>query len=181
MHRFALLFALALAGCTPPEATSTPSTSPTPATMRETSTGYEIITADNSHAAVHRVAASLQRVWTDLPEVHAELGISVEVMNSGSQEIGNRRFVVRRMFAGNPLSTFLDCGTVVGVLIANTYRIEMSVLTSLRPSTSGGTELHTRVEGKAFDPGSSGGAVPCRTTGRLEQRIAGTVRERTGT
>ena len=85
------------------------------------------------------------------------------------------------MLAGNSLSTFLDCGTVVGVPIANTYRIEMSVLTSLQPGTSGGTALHTRVEGKAFDPGSSSRAVPCRTTGRLEQRIAGMVRERTGT
>ena len=83
MHRFALLFALALVGCTPPEATSTPSSSPTPATMRETSTGYEIVTADNSRAAVHQVGASPQRVWTDLADVYAELGIPAEVVTSG--------------------------------------------------------------------------------------------------
>lgn len=180
MRRFILLSALAMAGCTPPETTSRPSTSATPATERETSTGYEIVTADHSHAAVHTIATSPQRVWTHLPDVYAELGIPVEVINSDSREIGNRRLVVRRTLAGNPLSASLDCGTVVGVPVANTYRIELSVLTSLRPGASGSTELHTRLEGKAFDPGSSSGAVPCQTTGRLEQRIAG-MGGRTGT
>jgi hypothetical protein len=123
-------------------------------------------------------AAPLDQVWAVLPAVYDQLGIAVATLDARTHRIGNTALVAHRRLAGQRVSAFLECGTTAfGAPLADTYRIEASVLSTQRPAPAGAM-LETRLEARAVNPGVSGAPVRCASTGRLEELIARAVERR---
>jgi hypothetical protein len=88
---------------------------------------------------------------------------------------------VRRQLARKPLSQYLDCGSNLTGLIANSYRVSLNVSSTLTPGPQGGSTLQTSVSASATSPqGASSAPVSCSTTGRLEADLAQLVRAAAG-
>ena len=144
--------------------------------------GRDVVTRYHGHLAVdvhgsvdpsqHVVSGSVDSVWTTLPGIYEQLEIEPTLVNRGGYHVGNTRFVTRSI-DGNRLSRYLRCGSSVGNSDnADTYRVTMSVITSVRVDDDRQTVLQTEVTGSASPRHVSGNAVICTTTGRLERRIA---------
>ncbi|MDQ3556616.1 MAG: hypothetical protein M3409_07535, partial [Gemmatimonadota bacterium] len=70
---------------------------------------------------------------------------------------------------------------VGGAPAANTYRIQMAVVTQLQPLPSGRSEARTTVQATGTSTeGTSTSAVACSSTGVLEERLASEIRARVG-
>ncbi len=127
----------------------------------------------------HRANAAPDRVWEALPAVYQGLGIAVGTSIPDSKTIGNTKLELSRTLAGQPLSSFLNCGEgATGTPHADTYRVTLSVLTLLTPAENGGTRVETRVNASAANR-SIGSIVSCSTTGRLEGMIAERIKTQT--
>jgi len=116
------------------------------------------------------VDAPRDRVLSALSAAYSELGIEMKVYDSGSGQVGNRNLVKSSRLAGERLSRFLRCGTVIGGDAADNYRVTMSIISQATPS-EGGTTVETWLTASARDHGTSSGGVACATTGSLEDRI----------
>jgi hypothetical protein len=130
-----------------------------------------------SHASV---AAAPAVVWIAARKAYADLGIPLTFDNPPSHQLGNPDFYRQRTFAGQSMTTIVDCGMGPEGLHAASYRIYMSLLTSVLPAEDG----HTNVEvtlvpyGQDVTEGSSD-RMPCGSKGKIEQmmldRIAANV------
>ena len=85
--------------------------------------------------------------------------------------IGNPDLKARRRLGEVPLGRFLNCGTTLGSPNTDTYEIRLSVLTSARRDSSGGTIVMTTVDAKGRPITISAEYTSCTSTGALEQRI----------
>ena len=129
----------------------------------------------------HRVGAAPDRVWEVLPAVYQSLGIQVGTNLPDSKTIGNLKLELNRTLGGQPLSNFLNCGEgPTGTPLADAYRINMSVLTTLAPAENGGTRVETRIGALATNRAVSGASTNCATTGRLEGLIAERIKNQLG-
>lgn len=148
---------------------------------QSTTTTRVQLNSDNV-AAVHRVREPVERVWSVMPFVYAEVGVPVAHNDPDAKHIGNRRLVGTRI-AGEPASHWVRCanqGTGAGA--STTYRVQMSVMTAVRPSSTGGSEVVTTVAGTATPvEGTSSAAIHCVSTGRMELLIAQAVSRRAPT
>lgn len=135
--------------------------------------GQVLRTTDHTEGITSTLTAAPEDVWAALQRTYDELGIPVKTLDRQAGVLGNRDISVVRRLAGESLSAYLNCGTdpQLGPL-ANSYRIELSVLSSVRASRDGGTELETQVVGQGRKIGQSTASVHCSSTGRLEARIA---------
>lgn len=178
MHRPSSAAAgLLLAACAPaaPHASSA-APEPSPAIM-ETSTGISVrLGADGPARAA--VDAPAGRVWAALPAVYEALGIPAEVSDPAAHTYGTQRFTRTRL-GDRRTAEMVRCGNAgSGASAMSTYRIRLSILTTLRPGAGGGTELSTEVAGSATPvDGTSTGATRCVSTGELERRIAALAAE----
>jgi hypothetical protein len=143
--------------------------------------GYVFDVNSQSRPSAARVPGSVDEAWAALPAVYQELGIEGGVLDAATHVYGQRGVVVRRRLAGAPVSRFLDCGSAVpGVYNANTYAVSLSVMSQLKPSADGFSEVTTQVEASA-QPASTGGSsqrVRCTSNGMLESRIQTLLSER---
>lgn len=170
MRRFLVL---ALMGC----ASGTGSTAG-PADSRPSIEERTVLTDDrlyrstvDSRTVRTLVPAPREKVWAAVEVAYNQLGIDVKTMNPNTGELGNIAHVAQRQLAGKPLSNFLNCGTdVISGPIANTHRIQLSLLTTLSPDSSG-TYIESRLAATARKIGTSNDPLPCSTTGRLEQQL----------
>lgn len=129
----------------------------------------------------HQVGATPDRVWAVLPAVYQGLGIAVGTSLPEAKTIGNTRLVLNRTLAGKPLSVFLSCGDgPTGTPLADSYRVDMALVTMLNPTPGGGTRVETRVGASATNRAVSGASVSCGTTGRLEALIAERIKNHLG-
>lgn len=185
MKRIVVLAAAALlAGCSgnaPPSTQTVRSTT----SISSTGVGGSATTTIDSYSDVggssHRVSATPERVWDLLPVVYQGLGIPVGTSIPDAKTIGNVRLDLNRVLAGQPLSNFVNCGEgPTGNPVADSYRVNMSVLTTLTPAENGATLVQTRVNSSAVNRAVSGATVNCATTGRLEALIAERIRNHTG-
>lgn len=169
----AALLALAACATQPGAAPSTRSSPAGPASVVQAGTDIIINVSTERPASRHLVPAPPERVWSLLPGVYEQLGIPVLTVDPPGLTLGNTRFTFVRRLGDQPGSTFLSCGhTSTGREIADSYRVQLSVRTTLAPA-EGGTEARTMVEATARSTqGTSGDPVPCATTGQLETRIA---------
>ena len=114
-------------------------------------------------------------VWKALPGIYDQLEIAVGTNDRASGQFGNRVVRASRRLGSTRLSTLLNCGsTAFGAPMADSYEIQMSVITFVAPDPSGmGSRVRTEVRASATQPGTgSSGGVDCATTGVLEQNIA---------
>jgi citrate lyase gamma subunit len=73
------------------------------------------------------------------------------------------------------LSRYFTCGsTALGTEAADTYRLQLSVVSTVLRQGSG-SRLETTVEAIARQPGTSSAPVNCSSTGELEKAIANRV------
>lgn len=117
--------------------------------------------------------APIERVWEALPVVYQTLGIAAQVRDStGRHVFGTRRFTERRA-AGKATADLVRCGNQgAGPSAVAGYRIQLTILTTLRSEAAGRTTLITEITGVGESvEGTSTGRVRCVSTGELERRV----------
>ncbi len=125
--------------------------------------------ADRPTATAITIAAPPATVWLAVRKVYADLEIPLTVDNPAAHQIGNPMFYRSRQFDGQPMAQLVDCGTGMTGPKAASYRIYMSLLTSVVTDGNGGTKVQTTFVPMGQDmSGSSSDRFPCGTSGRLE-------------
>ena len=118
------------------------------------------------------IAAQPARVFAALKSVYEELGIPAAVVDAALNQVGNSNFWKSRKLGDERISLYLSCGNSVTGVIADDYRIYMSVMSQARADGKGGTELETAFTAFARNiDGSAAERIVCGTTGQLEERI----------
>jgi hypothetical protein len=127
------------------------------------------------------VPAPPDRVWDAAVAAYGDAGVPVKTMDRKAGLLGNGEFIAVRQINGKPLTTFIDCGTdPARGQLANSYRITMSVLSTVLHDPSGGTRLETRVIAEGKQRNVSSNSIHCASTGKLEEQIAQLVKQRIG-
>jgi hypothetical protein len=118
------------------------------------------------------IAAEPARVFAALRPVYEELGIPVATADAAINQVGSSNFFRTRKLGNERISMYLSCGNSVTGVIADDYRIYMSVTSQVRADGKGGTELETEFSAFARNiDGSASERIACGTTGQLEERI----------
>lgn len=168
--------ALLTSACAPAGSSSSAQSSSSPATTVDLQMqDGGAIRLEAASAPAVMLNASPEQVWAVLPAVYAALEIPGEVNDPAARAYGTRRFTRNRL-DGKRITHFIRCGSQgagSGALPVSSYRVRLSVLSSVEPAaTSGVALLTTRVQGSAMSvDGTSSASVGCSSTGALEQRI----------
>ena len=118
------------------------------------------------------IAAEPARVFAALKPVFDELGIPVATVDATTNQVGNSNFFRTRKLGNDRISLYLSCGTSLTGVIADDYRIYMSVMSQARADGKGGAQLETAFSAFARNiDGSASERIACGTTGQLEERI----------
>jgi hypothetical protein len=118
------------------------------------------------------VPGSPARVFRALEQVYADLKIETELKDSLMLEIGNEKFYKRNSLAGRRLSGFLECGSGLTGEYADNHRVDLSLVTFVRPKTAERTTIRSVLLGAAINV--TEGAKPtqnCNSNGELERLI----------
>lgn len=144
--------------------------------MTSTSTGLTVRVSEDPLRATTVFEAPLDTVWSRLPAAYQALGITAEVNDARTRTFGTQRFTQRRV-AGKRTIDLVRCGHEgAGPSAVNARRLELSIISTLRPLASGGIHLTTEIAGVATAvDGTNSPAVRCVSTGELEERIATTL------
>jgi hypothetical protein len=157
--------AIPLAGCaTTSKMSSTPSDRVLATTDVGTLRTHDPLGSDSI------ISAAPDTAFAALVSAYQDLDIEIKLLNSATREVGNRRFAKLYNLGGVRLSKYFGCGNSETGPVADSYRVTMSVVSRVTPSTSG-SRVDTEVTAYAEDLGSSKGTISCMTLGGLEQRI----------
>jgi hypothetical protein len=118
------------------------------------------------------VPGSPARVFNALKEVYAELKIETALLDSVELELGNEKFYKRGSLAGRRLSGFLECGSGLTGEYADNHRVDLSLVTFVRPKTADRSTIRSVLLGAAINV--TEGAKPtqyCNSNGELERLI----------
>jgi len=185
MRRTALTLTLAVAAaCSSGGSTGgpPPSTASTPNTGRIVTTGGSTVQINtmNIDTDVRLFSTGTpDQVFAVLPAVYAELGIPLTMNDARAKSIGNTGWKTRRSIGKVPMQRYLDCGSSGSMQNAESYQINMSVVTTVRPNSSGGSLVMTAISGVGKNPVTSSSAeVRCASAGNLEIRIRDMVQKR---
>ena len=157
------------------------SASPAPTTMETTriaaGSGTMTMTTNRDIATnAKTVAYGIDGVWRAVRAAYDSLAVPVAIFDEASHSVGNSNLRVRRRLGDVALSKYLNCGSTQGFPSADTYEIQMSVLTQLRTDPeSGGTTILTTVQAQGRPMTISSEFTPCSSTGGLETRIVDVV------
>ncbi len=163
-----LLLAL-VAGCA--SAPSSEDTTPRQATILAGGDGPSIM-AERPHATAANIAASPSQVWDATKKVYAALEIPVNVENPAAHQLGNANFYKTRQLGGHSMTQFVDCGSGMDGPKSATYRIYISLLTTVDADPKGGTKVQTTFVPMGQDvAGGSTDRIPCGSTGRFEALV----------
>jgi len=180
MNRAMVLGVCAAAGaCASSGGAPSPSSAPT--TMETTriaaGTGTMTMTTNRDIATnAKTVAYGIDGVWAAVRAAYDSLAVPVAIFDAATHSVGNSALRVRRRLGDVALSKYLNCGSTQGFPSADTYEIQMSVLTQLRSDPeSGGTTILTTVQGQGRPMTISSEFTPCASTGGLETRIVDLV------
>ena len=116
------------------------------------------------------VDAPRVKVLNALKAAYTELGIEMKYSNPVTGELGNLNFVKMHSIAGTPLSNYLNCGQTAMGLVANDYRVTMSMV-SMVVAEGTGSRVQTRLQAHATDAGTSTEPRDCQSLGSLEARL----------
>jgi hypothetical protein len=164
MRRIALL--LALCGCA--SAGTPEDTTPRQAKIFQSAETGTIL-GEQPRAVKAAIAAPPATVWLAAKQVYASFDIPVTVDNPSAHQLGNADFYKSRQMAGKPMTQFVDCGSGMDGPKASSYRIYMSLLTTVATDGKGGTTIQTTFVPVGQDmSGTSSDRLTCATTGKLE-------------
>ena len=118
------------------------------------------------------IPADPARVFEAGKVVYEELGVPVTIADPSISQVGNPNFFRTRKLGNERISLYLSCGNSVTGVIADDYRIYMSVVSAVRPDGKGGSVLETAFTAYARNiDGSASERIVCGSTGQLEERI----------
>jgi hypothetical protein len=113
--------------------------------------------------------APRHQVFQALIKVYKGLDVPITLQDSVGGALGNLKFHKMRKLAGEPISSFLSCGSGMTGPNANAYRVYMAVRSVVAPTREGGTILRSLFFAGALDiAGGSKYAMPCESNGRFE-------------
>ena len=169
MRRVALL--MLLCGCTS-AGTSGDTYSPKPAVIYGGDASTARLEGEKPRASSSTLAAAPAAVWAAAKQVYTGLEIPIGIDNPAAHMLGNQNFYKSRQMAGEPMTNFVDCGSGMTGAKAASYRIYMSLVTSISSDDKGGTVVQTTFTalGQDVTEGSTD-RIPCGSTGRLEQLL----------
>lgn len=176
-----VLLCAAVAGCASSGSGASPSTAAAPTVMETTrigaSSGTMTMTTNRDIATnAKTLQYPIARVWPAVRAAYDSLAVPVAIFDEASHSVGNSALRVRRRLGDVALSKYLNCGSTQGFPSADTYEIQMSVLTQVRSDPeSGGTTILTTVQGQGRPMTISSEFTPCSSTGGLETRIVDVV------
>lgn len=163
-HFFVVMFMGVVTGCG-----SSPANQPQERILATSDAG---VIRDQDHIANPgiTVPVSSDSVFKLMPSVFFELGMDANYSNRPAGQIGNRDFTKYSMLGRAPLHEYVVCGSTMTGAAADSYRVQMSVISTVTAEGSG-SKIETALSARAADPGSSKGWVSCQTTGTLEGRM----------
>jgi hypothetical protein len=131
-----------------------------------------ILLAERPRSSATTVAAPPATVWTAAKKVYAALGIPVTVDNPTAHQLGNANFYASRRLANQPMTQFVDCGNGMTGQKAATYRIYMSLLTTIESDGGSGTRVNTTFVpmGQDVTEGSTD-RIACASKGAFEKLV----------
>lgn len=107
-----------------------------------------------------------------LSAIYEDLKVTAEIRDSARLEIGNTAFFKRGDIGGKRLSAYLECGSGPMGVYADNYRIDLSLVTFVRPLTATTSAVRTVLLGTVVNVNDGSRlAKSCATTGELERRI----------
>lgn len=136
-----------------------------------------IATVTAASESQKQLGAPVARVWEVLPAVYEALGIPVTTIVSNEHTVGNSGFKLRRRLGSVPLQRYLECGGTSGSPNAETYEVNLSVMSQLHDVGNGQTAMVTRVDASARNP-FGGQNVACSSSGLIERRMHEMIAER---
>lgn len=124
------------------------------------------------------VTGTPDEAWAVLPAVYAELLIPVSINDTRTKTIGNTGWKTRRSVGGVPAQRYFECGSSGSMQNAETYSLNLSIVTSVLPNANGGAVISTAISGTAKNPITSSSAeVRCTSKSELELRIRDMVQK----
>jgi hypothetical protein len=139
------------------------------------------IFADRPRASAATIIAPPASVWLAAKKVFADWDVPLAVENTSTHQMGNPNFFKTRQFAGEPMAQLVDCGSGMTGPKASTYRIYISLLTSIATDGKGGTTVQTTFVPMGQDvSGGSTDRIPCGTSGRLEALFVDRIKQTLG-
>jgi hypothetical protein len=113
--------------------------------------------------------APRHQVFQALIKVYERLDIPIALRDSVSSTVGNLKFHKTRKLGGEPISTYLSCGSGMTGPNADSYRVHMAVRSVGTQGQNRGTILRSLFFAGALDvAGGAGQAMPCESNGRFE-------------
>ena len=160
-------------------ATAGPDTSMTPMTTSLVSTtGTFVIGNTNQYTAISTtLPIKPDSAYLLLEAAYKKLEIPVTEDDGSRRSVGNDLLKVRRRLAGIPMQLVVDCGEKMGLANAETWDIEVNILSYVVDDGKGGAKVATRIQALGHDPLVSGrDMIPCSTKGELEVKIGNAVK-----
>ncbi len=183
MRRLSAVLVIAAAACTSGQgAAPSPTPAGRPATERiVTGSGQQLqINTMNIDTDVKLMSTGTPaQAFAVLPQVYTELGIPISMNNAQEKRVGNTGWRTRRSVGKVPMYRYLDCGSSGSIQNAETYSINMSIVTTILPNEGGGSIVSTAITATGKNPVTSSSAeVRCASKGDLEIRIRDMVQKR---
>lgn len=181
MTRLLVACCVVLAGCAghaPPPVLVTPVGG-----RVETSTGAGVVNLARSAETIGvpvSLKASPDTVFATLLAVYRELGIATTRLDRAQRVAGNDMFKARRRLAGVAMQTYADCGGKAGQPNAETFDMELGVVSQVTPTPQGSTIVTTLIAAGSDPMFGRDRQMRCVSTGEFERRIAAMVRDRLG-
>jgi hypothetical protein len=132
------------------------------------------IRGTDTQASAATLPYPIARVWAVLPSVLDSLGVPIADMDAAHHLVGNSALKIRQRLGKTPLSRYLDCGATQGFPSADTYDIQLSVLSQLEADPTGSTKIGTFVQAVGR-PGFGGESINCSSKTTLERLVADQV------
>ena len=178
MRAYSSILFLVAAGCA--------STSGAPATATrdrvvatDDRTGATLRVVNDVDAARVTLPATADQVFSAVTSSYAFLKIPITHVDRTLGEQGNKKFTMSRMFDGQQVSHYLNCGDdPFGGPNANANPVIVSIVTRARAQGGTSTVLETIITGVTYKGGGSTGPIYCATTGAMEQHLAEMVASR---
>lgn len=102
-------------------------------------------------------------------------GIQVTLLEPTHRRLGNPQFVAQKRMVNEAITRIVRCGETITGPRAESDRVMFSLVSSVKASGAGKSEIETRLEATALPiaSGNSSGPQVCTTTGLLESRVHG--------
>lgn len=135
------------------------------------------VTLDTLVFARDTVSASMGEAFAAVRAVYTALKIPRDWADSTNGQLGTLRHRATHTLGGQRLSVYFNCGQGIAGANADTWRVNMALVTFIQPAGEGKVRLGTGVVAEAQDmSGTSTEPAMCGSMGLLESRIHKDVR-----